>query len=188
MPSLGELASALYGAWRLMRFDKGGMAWFDVSIAGFWRSFLAAAIVAPFYAVLIALELGARGDAFDAGWAGVVSAAAYVATWAAFPIAAIFITRLLALSRRYVPLIVAYNWANVAQTLVYVPVILIAASGAVPDAAAQTLVVAATLYVLAYQWFVTRTALETTPLTATGVVILQVAIDILIHQGANSLI
>ncbi len=72
MPSLGEVAAALFGAWRLMRFDKGGMAWFDVSIAGFWRSFLAAEIDATFYYVLIALELGALGDAFDAGWACVV--------------------------------------------------------------------------------------------------------------------
>ena len=188
MPSLSDVVAALYGAWRLMRFDKGGMAWFDVSIAGFWRSFFAAVPVAPFYAVLVTLELAARLEPFDLGWAILVSVVAYVVSWAAFPIAAIFITRLLGLSQRYIPFIIAYNWANVMQTLVYVPVVLIGAGGVVSAGFGQVLAVAATLYVLVYQWFVTRTALETTPVTAAGIVILQVTIDVLLHNRANSLI
>lgn len=188
MPSLSDVVAALYGAWRLMRFDKGGMRWFDVSITGFWRSFFAAVPVAPFYAVVIALELAARIEPYNMGWAILVSIIAYVVGWAAFPIVAIFVTRLLGLAPRYVPFIIAYNWANVPQTLVYFPVIVIGADRMAPQAITEFFAFAVTLYVLIYQWFVTRTALDTTTLTATGIVILQVVIDILIHRSASGLI
>ncbi len=188
MPSRRDVVAALFGAWRLMRFDSGGMAWFDVSIAGFWRSFFAAVPVAPFYAIVVALELAERVEPYDLGWAIVVSIVAYAAGWAAFPIVAIFITRLLRLSQRYVPFIIAYNWAGVPQTLVYFPVIMIGAAHLAPPALAEFLLLAAFLYILAYQWFVTLTALVTTGLTAAGIVIVQVLIDALIQRGASSLI
>ena len=188
MPSRREVIAALYGSWRLMRFDSGGMAWFDLSIAGFWRSFFAAVPVAPFYAIDVALELAERIEPYDPVWAIVVSIVAYAASWAAFPIVAIFITRLLGLSRRYVPLIIAYNWASVPQTLVYFPVTMISAAQLAPPALAEFLLLAAFLYILVYQWFVTLTALETTALTAAGIIIVQVLIDVLIHRGASSLI
>ena len=188
MPSRREVVAALYGAWRLMRFDSGGMAWFDVSIAGFWRSFFAAVPVAPFYAIVVAIELAERIEPYDPVRAVVVSIAAYAAGWAGFPIAAIFITRLLGLSQRYVPFIVAYNWASVPQTLVYFPVLMISAAHLTSPALAEFLVLAAFVYILVYQWFVTLTALETTALTAAGIVIVQVLIDALIHRGTNSLI
>ncbi len=188
MPSRRDVIAALFGAWRLMRFDSGGMAWFDVSIAGFWRSFFAAVPVAPFYAIVIALELAERVEPYDLGWAIVVSIVAYAAGWAAFPIVAIFITRLLRLSQRYVPFIIAYNWANVPQMLVFFLVFMIGAAHLAPPALAEFLLLAAFLYILVYQWFVTLTALETTGLTAAGIVIVQVLIDALIQRGASSLI
>ena len=48
-----ELAAALYGAWRLARFDPRGQDQFDTSVAGFWCSFQAAGIVVPAYVFLI---------------------------------------------------------------------------------------------------------------------------------------
>ena len=47
MPSQREIIAALFGSWRLMRFDADGMNWFDFSSAGFWRSFYAALPAAP---------------------------------------------------------------------------------------------------------------------------------------------
>ena len=64
MPSLAEVARAIYGAWRLMLFDADGMTFFDLSTGGFWRSFFAAVVVAPLYAVLVVIDLGAREEVF----------------------------------------------------------------------------------------------------------------------------
>jgi len=51
VPSAREMMYALYGAYRLARFDAGGMRYFDASIDGFWRSFFAAVLIAPFYLI-----------------------------------------------------------------------------------------------------------------------------------------
>ena len=45
--------------------------------------------------------------------------------WLAFPLAAIPLTRLLGLSARYVPLIVANNWSAVIQVALYTAVVLV---------------------------------------------------------------
>ncbi|MCH7929300.1 MAG: hypothetical protein IIA01_02205 [Proteobacteria bacterium] len=188
MPSSRDVVSALYGAWRLMRFDAGGMAWFDLSIPGFWRSFFAALLAAPFFAVLVGMQFAGGDRPFDPGWATLVLAVAYCLSWAAFPVAAILITRLLRLTDRYVALIVAYNWANVLQIAVILIANLIDASGLLPGSPGVILPFAVMVFVLVYQWFVTRTALASTTATAIGVVIIQLVIDVFIELAAESLI
>ncbi len=188
MPILRDVVAAMYGAWRLMRFDAGGMAWFDLSIPGFWRSFFAAVVAAPFFAVLVGMHFAQGDRQIDPGWATLVLAVAYCLSWAAFPVAAVLITRLLRLTDRYVALIVAYNWANVPQIAVILLANLIDASGLLPGFLGAILPFAAMVFVLVYQWFVTRTALATTTATAIGVVIIQMMIDIFIELAADSLI
>ena len=51
-----EVVAALYGAYRLARFDPSGLALFDATIAGFSRSFFAAVLVAPVYLVLLLIR------------------------------------------------------------------------------------------------------------------------------------
>ena len=53
---------------------------------------------------------------------------AYVVGWVAFPVAAIFLTRLLGLAARYVPLIVANNWSAVVQIALYTAVVVLGTS------------------------------------------------------------
>ena len=171
-----------------MRFDVGGMAWFDLSIAGFWRSFFAALLAAPFFAVLVGMHFAQGDQPFDPGRATLVLAVAYCLSWAAFPVAAIIITRLLRLTDRYVALIVAFNWANVLQIAVILLANLIDASGLLPGSLGAIPPIAALAFVLVYQWFVTRTALATTTATAIGVVFLQLLIDVFIELAADSLI
>jgi len=188
MPSKREVAAALYGAWRLLRFDPQGFVWFDLTIDGFWRSFFAAVLVAPAYLILVALDLTGREGPIDGVWATFVLTLGYGAEWIAFPIAAIFITRLLGLTEGYVPLIVAGNWIGVPQSA------LVALAGAIDEwgglagAIGPFITLSVTLYVLIYQWFVTRLALNTSGLTAAGVVILQILIVDFVHLGAMALV
>ncbi len=180
MPSQREIAAALHGAYRLARADPGGMAWFDVSDDGFLRSFFALVLVAPFYALLVAVG----GEAGAAGPVAVIAikGLAYVIGWLAFPVAAIYLTRLLGLEHNYVPLVVAYNWCAVLQVAAYVPVILIQASGLLPPGMAGTLVFLIMMAVLLYQWFVVRTALETTTSAAIALVVIDVLFGILVNS------
>ncbi len=188
MPSLREVTEALYGAWRLLRFDAGGMNWFDTSITGFWRSFFAAVLVAPGYAVIMGIALAVREEPVDPGRAIVVAAIAYTLGWAAFPIVAILLTRLLALTDRYFHLVISTNWSSVPQMVIILPAVIVEASGMLPGGSATLLTLAATLFALVYEWFVVRAALETTSIRATGVVLVQVIINEFVHLGAFRLI
>ncbi len=48
-----EISASLYGAIRLAQFDSGGLRFFNTTVAGFRRSFVAAGLVAPLFAVLL---------------------------------------------------------------------------------------------------------------------------------------
>jgi hypothetical protein len=160
MITLGEASRGMYGAYRLARGDERGMAYFDTSIQGFWRSFYAAALVAPLYLVF----LGVR---FQAGHVDVpvwryfsIHSVAYVIAWVAFPLLMVSLVRALERDEQYVPYIVAYNWASVWQNALYMPFLILA---------------------LIYVWFITRTALVLGPLTAVGLV----AVDFLLGLFIN---
>ena len=86
MLSAREAATSLYGAYRLARFDARGMTYFETSLAGFWRSFYAAVIVAPVFAVLLVMRYAAGGEAVDEARFASVEAIAYVIAWIAFPL------------------------------------------------------------------------------------------------------
>ena len=158
MISARETAFALSGALRLARMDPGGLGHFDTSIAGFWRSFYAAVVVAPAYVLLIAFDAALRPvGAGPLRWV-LVDAIAYVIEWTAYPLAMVYIARWLACSDNYIRYIVAHNWANVLGIAVFLPV----AAIAVLNPAMAGLLYLAMIAVFVYQWYVARTALKIT--------------------------
>ena len=58
MPPLAEVLRYLWGAWRLVRRDERGLEVFGTRVDDFWRSFWAAAIVAPLYFGIALLRYG----------------------------------------------------------------------------------------------------------------------------------
>jgi hypothetical protein len=104
---------------------------------------------------------------------------AYGLTWAAFPLAALVLTQLLGLTRNYVPLIVALNWASVVQVAVFLAAALI--GFLIPGLLGGLILLVITGSILFYQWFVTRTALQTTG----GVALLMVLVDLVLNTAIN---
>jgi hypothetical protein len=178
IPDQQEVVRSIYGAWRLARLDQSGMAQFNLSVEGFWRSFFAAVLVAPGYALLVVQELTSRPEAVSPAWAFVVETLAYVIGWAAFPLIAIIATHLLGLSRNYAAMIIAANWAAVLQIALFLVAV---ALGFVLPALAGFLVTIATVAILSYQWFVFRTALDTTG----GIAIALVLVDLLVNSAVS---
>lgn len=178
MPDRAEVWSALYGAYRLAFFDPSGMGYFNLTIEGFWRSFFAAVLVAPGYVLLMALR-APPGENLDPGALVLVETIAYAIAWCAFPVAAILLTRLLGLGRNYVALVIAINWTAVLQTAGFVLVVLLGTIA--PGAFGGWLVLLATGAILAYQWFVIRTALQTT----SGVALMLLLVDLLLTSAVN---
>ena len=181
IPTVQEIATALYGAYRLARFDAAGMTYFDDSITGFWRSFFAAAIVAPLYAIMLAMRYAAGTVEVHLLRFAILESIIYVILWLAFPVVMIWLARLLLREAHYLRYIVAYNWAAVLQNALYLPLVILAGFGTGPAAVADGLVLVALMVILVYTWFVTRTALAVSAATAAGVVLIDLMLSIFIN-------
>jgi hypothetical protein len=186
MPDRQEVLNGLFGAYRLAWFDASGMAHFNLSVEGFWRSFFAAVLVAPAYAILVGRQLSAEAEDFNLALVVLTEGIGYVLAWCAFPLAAIVLTRLLGLDRNYVALIVAVNWSAVLQTGAFLAVLLLGAL--VPHGLGTLLVTLTTLAILVYQWFVIRTALQTTGGVALMFLLVDLVITTTINAGADRLL
>ena len=188
MPSVREVVFAFYGAWRLALLDAGGISYFGTTSDAFWRSFFAAIIIAPFFAVVMALRYGLGMVEVDPARFVAVEAIAYVTGWLAFPYVMLSIARLLDRDEHYVRFIVAYNWAAVLQNVLYMPIICLARIGALPDAMSATLQFVALLVILFYTWFITRTALDIGGPAAVAIVLFDLILGIFINVYADNML
>lgn len=179
MPNFSEIAGALYGAYRLARLDPQGMRHFDLSIGGFWRSFFAAILMAPFFALLILLQAGEDHFAEAAG----AEFAGYFVGWAAFPLVMATFAHAFNLGRSYIAFMVAYNWSQLVVMAVLLPATAAAVLLPMPPALAGLALLTVMAAALAYLWFIARTALEISAPLAAAVVVLEFALTYLIRTG-----
>jgi hypothetical protein len=184
--SVGEAAKGIYGAWRLAHGDRSGLAWFDTSMEGFWKSFGAAIVTLPAYAALVGLAI--------ANWPGevnlpgiiLVQVIAYVIDWFAFPLAAIYICDTMGKAPHYTRLIVALNWAKVVEVAVMLPAALVASLAG--ESALALIPAVILVLVVGYHWFVTRVALDASIGEAVMVTVINLTIAVITSMWARSLL
>ncbi|MFN4088946.1 MAG: hypothetical protein ACK4QW_07885 [Alphaproteobacteria bacterium] len=102
-----EIARSLHGAFRLAARDPAGLQWFDTSIRGFWNSFFAAVLVAPFYMAVVATRPDEPAVTVSSGAFALTELIAYVCGWFAFPLVMVYVTRAIGREALYIPYIVA---------------------------------------------------------------------------------
>ena len=180
-----EVAYGTYGAWRLAKCDSSGLQFFDNTPQAFWRSFYAALIVAPVFAILVAIRL--EDVAVTGGTLHLlaIETLSYIIGWFAFPLAMFYIAEQLDRSHCFLRYIAAYNWATVLQMGLFLVVTVIAHSGALPTTLAVLISLAATVAILAYQWFIARIGLDITGPTAAAIVFLDLMIGIVLNIFTN---
>ena len=188
MSPVQEVYLSLYGAWRLARADAAAIRYFNDSVEGFWRSFLAAFLVAPLYALLLLVRhQGAMQHVPFARFLA-VEGLAYVIAWLAFPVLMASFVKTLGREKFYIRYIVAYNWSAVLQNGLYLPIAILTAADAIGVAAANTLGLIALAAVVVYVWFVARVGLEIPGGQASGVVGLDFLLSILINAVAEGML
>jgi hypothetical protein len=182
-----EVQQAFAGTFRLARGDRTGLACFDRSLDGFWRSFRAALLCYPLYLALLTMRVSPAKWQAAGALVIVVETIAYVVAWVAFPLAMLTVARWLGRGHRYFDFMVPYNWWQLPQSLLFVLVGAQSAGGVFPAAAAQTIELAAVVAVLVYEWYIARVALEITAAVAGLVVLIDLALGIVIDRAAGSL-
>jgi hypothetical protein len=183
-----EVQLALAGCLRLARGDRGGLACFDRSLDGFWRSFRAAVISYPLYLVLLAMRVSlAEWERSGGGRILTVETIGYVIAWVAFPLLMLSVTRWIGRGHRFFDFMVPYNWCQVPQSALFVLVGLESESGFLNARASEAIDLIAAIATLVYEWYIARVALETTGSAAAFVVVVDLVLGVVISRLAGNL-
>jgi hypothetical protein len=187
MITLEQIKQILSGMLRIARFDARGVDYFENTADEFLRSFYAALIVAPPYAILLALETDAEIIGPDIVRFIAVRIIAYVTIWVAYPLFLYYLTRAMDCAENYLRYIAAYNWTNVLIVVIMLASSVLVQSmvGPEPEVGktptyllfiATAVGLGVLLALFAYNWFVAKTALAVSNHTAFIVVISHVVI------------
>lgn len=183
MPTAQEVLNSIFGAYRLALLDASAMRWFSVSMPGFWRSFTAAFLVAPPFALIVAMRFDQQDASVETF--SLVESVTYVLGWTAFPLVMVPVCWALSLSDRYVAYIVAYNWSAVVQVGMSLPLVLLNAAGLLPAVVISLLAALVTGALLFYQWFIARAALQVAPLVALIVLAVDLLVGLIVRFGVG---
>lgn len=192
LPSTREISDALHGSWLLALRDTDGYGRYVCTTDGFWRSFLAIILIAPFYFSFAMIEheiiAAQAGDAIspDSGFF-IAKAVALAADWIGYPLLVAVMAGMLGFSNRFALYIIAYNWSSVLVIGFLSPPFLLHSFGLIGIETMVLMSLALSLPILYYRWYIARTALETSSLTATGLVLLDLSLSMLLNKGAERL-
>lgn len=192
IPTREEIGRALRAAWRLFLNDPRGMAGFDLSVSGFWRSFGAIVPMAPFYFVGFLVERQLRladpeQEAFSNATFFAAKAVIVAVDWVAFPIVLAILARQLGIARGYPAFIVARNWASL---LIIIPDSALAAAfglGLVGQEIAGFASLAFLVIILRYRFLIARIALGASIVFALGITFADLLLSLVLTAGLNRL-
>ena len=188
IPSAREIQSAIYGAWLLFKLDPRGLEFFEDSVPAFWRSFFAAVVVAPGFAILVLIDLA--DSELSAGPLEIilVETIAYAIIWAGFPLALYYLCQGLGREARYLRAVTALNWSVVIHIALTLPVHLVAASAILSPGFQTIAILAVVLVTLFYEGFVAHVALDVSPPLAALVVAIDVAISLAVQALVSGML
>lgn len=189
-----DFRAGIEAAVALLFGKPGALGRFDVSLDGFWRSFAAIVLVLPSFAIsLMAVWRGQMeqlpADAVDVPWLGFVieRVVALGFAWVALPIVLALIAGRLGLTGRYVPFIVARNWAEPVVSALYAVPALFFAAGIIDEQMAALLSLPVLLVALHYLYRIARQTLGATISLAIGVVVLDLLLGLLVSETVSRL-
>lgn len=184
LPSLTEIARALQGSLQLAQLDARGLALFDRTAAGFWRSFYAAVLVAPLRVYMVLIGRPNLAD-IEPTRIVAVETIAYAIGWLVYPFAMLLVVDLLGRRERYFGYLVAYNWVTIPQAVLQVFIITVAI--ALP-AVGGFLILMMIVSLLVYQWFIARAALGISAMQAVALALFEFALGLTLDRVTASLI
>jgi hypothetical protein len=182
---LKSIRDSLAGAFEIMLGRPEGLNRLDTSIDGFWRSFGAVVLVAPFalLSVLSQQPLMATAGAAPSPLTGAqlsLDGIALLVDWFTFPIVFAVLARPFGLGSHYVPFIVARNWASVVIAAMVAVVHALHLLGVLPTAVMPYALLVAIAISLRFSYVIVRTTLFISMALALPIVILDLVLSLTI--------
>lgn len=190
---LDEIRRSVAGSLLVLQNRPEGLRLFDVSLAGFWRSFAVILLLVPLLVpIVVADRLYVAGlddvPQTTAGAFYAVEAASMLLGWIAFPAIMVPVAKWLGLGNRYIPFIVVHNWTALLPAIPFAGAAVLYLVGllSVSGFSFVALVVLAFEAYLRYR--VARLALGASLSLAIAVTVLDLQLGILIDIGLFRLI
>lgn len=175
-----ETAGIVYGLFRLLRLKTDCIDYMDTSRKGFAKSFLAAVFVFPIYLLQISFIYEKQPVDFDNSSFIILQLISYVIGWTLWPVIMIYLVQKVDAEKCFFRYVVSYNWLRLLENIVLVPILI---SFMVQNNGFIILCgIVVSIFFVFYEWFITKTALKTTPATAAGIVFLNVLVYALFND------
>lgn len=187
-PDRIEVATALYGAWRLIRGDAGGAAYFRTGRDGFWSAAWAVALVLP--AHLLTIGVHVADDPMRSFGLGdlVRESEILVVGWFGYALLGFYVLRSVGKLGRFDAYMTAYYWTTVPLAYAETVLTLVRAMGVLPLPIENLVAIGFLMLVLWARWFVARTGLQVKGGEAAGVVFGTLIFDIVIGKVLSPLL
>ncbi len=161
-PDRIEVATALYGAWRLIRGDVGGSAYFRGGRDGFWAAAWAIVLILPAHLLTLAVFVAAD-PAESFGLLDAVRESEILAIgWFGYALLAHAVLQRLGRLGRFDAYMTAYFWTTVPLAYAHLALTIVQAIGLLPDGLSKLLTIAFLILLLWARWFVARNTLAMT--------------------------
>jgi hypothetical protein len=177
MSFAGAVASGLQGALMLARGRAEGLLRVQRGMDGAARSFWAIPLCLPALVFLRLITFAGQGMPPVSGEIVVRDLLSFVVSWLAFAVISWHAASALHRAPRWPGFIAAWNWCNVVENLLLVVGSVPGLLGA-PLFVDQTAQLVAMIWALWLEWYVIRLALDTRPLTAALLVVLDEVIAV----------
>ena len=185
---LEEIVNSLFGSLRLACGDKNGMNYFNTSHLGFWRSFTAAIIVAPIFALLLSVRYAVSSNDVNLFRFVLIYAIAYIIGWVAFPIIINYVTDVLGHGKKFVRYIIIYNWASLLQNFIYLPFAILVEAQLIHGTAASIIGLCLLSLIFLYTTFITKTALEVSNGIAAAIIVFDLILSVIISATTQKVL
>ncbi|WP_187969458.1 transporter [Aquibium microcysteis] len=192
MPSAEQIHVQLTGAWRMMLGRADGLRMLDLSADGFWTSFFAIVVALPaLFAGWVSIANGmAALDPDGPGRLSLILRLAVIdlSSWILPLVALALAARRAGIGDRYVPYVVASNWATAIVVWIMLPPSILRL--AMPDAADLSALVSLGLFflTLVFSWRLTNIAIGKGAAVATGVFAAMVGMSLFVLFGMQDLL
>jgi len=181
----GYIIENLIGAWNVVLGRADGLNRVDTSLEGFWRSFAAVILIAPFAFIVLLSQRklsAAAEEAVDPLSGGGLAHESLVllVDWFMFPLLFALLAGPFGLGGRYVPFIVTRNWSSVIIAAGVATVHGLHVIGILPTSVAPFVMLAVLAVALRFSYVIARVALSVSMGLALPIVALDFIVSITI--------
>lgn len=189
-----EIEASLKGSWLLFLNREDGLKWFDLSVAGFWRSFLVLVLLLPLFWVtsvaekqLILTETDLVPEDFQATAFWSARLVGLVLDWLALPVLLAAVARPLGIAAAYPAFIAVRNWTSLFVSIPYVLTACLYLAGVMPGGIMYLSWLCLLVMILWFRFQVTRMMLGPSVALALAIVILDFTLSIFIQTAVDRL-